>query len=461
MSEIETSAAAETAPASEPIVRSFGTDLWSVVDLGKAFSEGFYIFGSAPALFRLSVTAACIDVLSQDVSRTPIHLRKRTSTGSVVVQPNEHPAAALLARPSRFYGRRAFMRQVVTNLVMNSEHFLVVDRARAGKLREIQSVPKKAVSRRVNVEARRRFYDITASSLDDQMLFGWATRGFMSDDNVAHLISRTVNGYDAISTSSISGATLGLLRQMQEYQTGIFNNGGLPVMAFKFPKELTDPQFERLKNDFARSIKRAKESGTPFILEGADGAVPDVEKLSLSSVDTDFVKANAAAGLEAARFFRVPPHKIFLLESVKYDNQAEQERIYVDDGLGPIFDVLEEGFDHVLLDEDERADYFTAFERELAYSMKPEERQKIVESRWKNGMISRDEMRRQIGENTIGGDAGDVWLISGNFVLIDKDNEVIMRAGGNTPDANNASDPQANAGGKAKETAPLLRIVKE
>lgn len=461
MSEIKTSAAQESAPAPEPVIRAFGDDLWSVVDLGKAFSEGFYIFGSAPALFRLSVTACCIDVLSQDVSRTPVQLRKRTPTGSIIMQPNEHPAAELLARPSKFSGRRAFMRQLVANLVMESEHYLVVDRSRGNKLREMQAVPKKAVSRRINVEARRRFYDISASSLDDRLLYGWATKGPMSDDDVAHLITRTTNGYDAISTSKISSGTLGLLRQMQEYQTGIFNNGGLPVMAFRFPNALTDPQFERLKADFARSIKRAKESGTPFILEGADGVIPDVEKLSLSSVDTEFVKANAAAGLEAARFFRVPPHKIFLLESIKYDNQAEQERIYVDDGLGPIFDVIEEGFDQILLDDDERNDYFVAFDRERAYSMKPEERQKIVESRWTKGMISRNEMRRQIGENTLD-DEGDVYMMSGNFVLYDDKNEVIMRAGGNAPDPQATGDqPPADTAGKKKETARVLRMVKE
>lgn len=417
-----------------PVIRAFGDDLWSVVELGERFSKGYYIYGSAPALFRTSVSALCIDVLSQDVSKTPIELRKRTPTGSEVVLPVDHPAAALLARPSRFYGYRAFMRMLVTNLVTASEYYVAVDRDRKGKPREMQGIPKRLVSATVNVKKRRYFYDVSPGTLHDQAQFGWAGDSPMSDEDMVHLVTRTANGFDAIATQSIAGATLGLLQQMQEYQTGLFNNGGMPVMAFKFPMELTTPQFDRLKSDFTKAAAKARRDGTPIILEGADGKVADIEKISLSSVDTEFIKANESAGLDAARYFRVPPHKVYLLASVKYDNQSEQERVYVDDALVPIFNVIEEGLESILLDEDERKDYFIRFDKEKAYAQAPEERHKIVNERWKTGQIDYDEMRTAIGLNTVGGDEGRVRMFSGNFVLVGKDNEVIMRAGGNAPD---------------------------
>lgn len=415
-------------------VRSFGDDLWSVVDLGNRFAQGMYIYGTGAALFKLSVTSLCIDVLSQDISGTPIHLRKWTPEGSVRVLPKDHPAAALLERPSRFFGRRQFFRMLTANLVTASEYYVAVNRNRAGEAIEMQGIRREQVASRVNPDSRRFFYDISVGSEAERALYGWTQKGVMSDRNVAHLIARSVNGIDVLSTDALARGATGLLNQMNDYQSGLFANGGMPVMAFKFPEGLTPEQFQRLENDLVRSTKIAREKGRPFILEGADGKVPEIEKISLSSVDTEFVKAHEAAGVEAARYFRMPPHKVYLLASVKYDNQEAAERTYVDDALGPIYDVIEEQLGGVLLTEDEQKEYFLAFDREMAYAQNPTERHKIANERWKTGQLTFDEMRQAIGMNAVGGDEGKVRMFSGNFVLVGEENEVIMRAGGNAPD---------------------------
>lgn len=450
----------ETADAGAgPMVRSFGDDLWSVVDLGNRFSQGMYIYGSSSALFKISVSSLCIDVLSQDVSKTPVELRRRVKGGSEVVQPNEHPVAALLERPSKFDGRRMFFRWLVTNLVIDSEYFVAVMRNGVGVPIEMQGIQKRQTNINASQATRRYVYRFGYGSEDEKMRYGWACEKPMFSNDVAHLVSRSRNGFDALSTGSLANPTIALLRQMQEYQTGLFNNGGMPVLAFKFPAALTPPQFERLKADFERAARAARESGKPFILEGAGGVVPDVEKISLSAVDTEFVKANSQAGLEAARYFRVPPHKVYLLESVKYDNQAEQERMYVDDALVPIFDVVEEGLQEVLLSEKDRADYFIRFDRSKAYAMNPEERRKIVETLWKNGMIQYDEMRAEIGHNAAGGDEGKVRMMSGNFVLVNEKNEVIISAGGNKPEDAGSGDEKTQEPAKKTAEPAKLRVV--
>ncbi len=408
-----------------------------------------YIYGSAAALFKVSVSLLCIDVLSQDVSKTPIGLWERTKTGALAVLPGDHPAAAVLERPNPFQGRRAFFRMLVSNLVTDSEYYIPVLKDTLGRPLEMAGIQARMTNVNVSQATRRFVYDFSVGTEMDKMRYGWAAAGKMFGDDVAHLVSRSLNGFDAMSTTALSNGTIGLLRQMQEYQTGLFNNGGMPVLAFKFPQALTPPQFDRLKEDFAVAMKAAREQGKPFILEGAGGVIPDVEKISLSAVDTDFIKANSQAGLEAARFFRVPPHKVYLLESVKYDNQTEQERVYVDDALVPIFDVIEEHLERVLLTKEEQKKYFIRFDRDKAYAMTPEERRKIVETQWKNGMIEYDEMRERIGMNTVGNEAGKVRMMSGNFVLVNEKNEVIIAAGGNKPGEDPAeADPKPEAGKK-------------
>lgn len=441
-------------------VRLFGDDLWSAVELGERFATGMYVYGTAAKLFQVSVSALCIDVLSQDVSKTPIQLRRRTATGSEQVLPKDHPVADLLEQPSKFQGRRAFFRMLVANLVMDSEYLVAIRRARAGKPIEMQGIRRRMTNIDAELQTRRHVYRFSKGTQNDEMMYGWASEKPLFDDDVAHLITRTLDGFNALSTSSISNGVIGLLRQMQEFQTGIFENGGMPVLAFKFPEGLTPEQFERLKLDLERATKAAREKGKPFILEGAAGKVPEVEKISLSSVDTEFAKANEAAGVEAARYFRVPPHKVYLLASVKYDNEAEQERRYVDEALVPIFDVIEEKLAYVLLDDDERKEYFLWFDREAAYAQDPAERNKIINERWKAGQITFDEMRQGIGQNTVGGDEGRVRMVSGNFVLLDEKNNVIMRAGGNAPEpGKDGEEPKADPKKKDAQIHHLVAVT--
>jgi hypothetical protein len=170
------------------------------------------------------------------------------------------------------------------------------------------------------------------------------------------------------------------------------------------------------------------------------------------------VKAHASAGLEATRYFRVPPHKVYLTETIKYDNLAAEERRYVDEALCPIFEVVEEGFGKVLLTKEERREFFFRFDREQAYTSDPEIRQKIIESRWKSGLITKNEARKANGLNAIG-DAGEVYMVSGNFVLTDLNNEVILKAGGNQPGSDETNAPAEQKTAEI-EQARHLKVVK-
>jgi len=442
-------------------VRSTDTGPWSTVQMGERFSKGIYVFGTQQQLFTLSVSLQCIDVLSQDASKTPLQLRRRVDGGSMAVGPNDHPVAAVLNEPSEYYGRREFMRMLVSHLVTASEHFVAVRRDASmrggGAPIEMQGITRRETEIRVEPESRRYTYWFSPSTLHERAQYGWATGGMM-DRDVAHLRKRSINGVDALATSQLMRSTLDLLEDMQQFQSGIFANGGLPIMAFTFPERLADDQFERLNTDLRRAADAARKDGKPFILEGAAGISPDVKPVSMSSVDAEFVKAHAAAGLEATRYFRVPPHKVYLLETLKYDNLSAEERRYVDEALCPIFDVVEEALERVLLTRDERREYFLRFDREAAYTSDPVERQKIAESRWKNGMTTYDEMRHSIGQNAKGGEIGKRRMFSGNFVIVDDNDEVVLRAGGNAPDVGDAKEA-AEEMNKAIEKATRLRLV--
>jgi HK97 family phage portal protein len=419
-------------------LRSFGASddhLWTTTNLDQLFSMGYVAAGSRSAMLRLAVSLKCIDVLSRDVARTPMYLYRRKKGGAEIVEPTEHPVARILAtRTSRYYGIKEFKRITTSYLATASQYYVAARRNGGGDIMEVQGIPHTDVTTRVEPRARRYVYDITANGLHAQAQYGWAERkGGLMDDEIAHIRLRSFNGYDAVATSNVAKAAFELLNHMNKFQGDLFNNGGMPILGITFPEGLTDEQWERLNKDLQAQAKKSREKGVPFILEGANGESPKVEKMSLTAVDTEFLKANTAAMMDICRFYGVPPHKAYVFDSVKYDNLDSIERLYVDDSLVPIFDAICEAIMPVLLTEDEQAKYFIEFDKEAAYASDPLSRQKVVESRWKNGQIEYDEMREAIGYNAAGGDIGRQRMFSGNFVVVDKDGNVVMKAGGNTP----------------------------
>lgn len=445
--------------ASAPQVRTISSEEWTAVEYGeRLFSMGGALFGSRTEMYRLATVMICLDVIAQDVSKVPCRLMRKTEQGAVVVRPEEHPVAALLqSGPNDFYGTPEFMRQAAYNLALESEYYIAGRENRRGDIIEFAGIPAGNVGEKhVNTQNRKWYYDINASTLHDMSVFGWA-HGRRSFENCAHIRRRTFNGQDIVSNLNVSTNAVKLLSSMQSEQIDTFSNGGLPQMAFTFPNGLNDEQFQRLKSGFEVAMKEARKRRKPLVLEGSDGNIPGIEKLSVSATDMDFSRNAQSAAMDIVRYYRVPPHKVFLMDSVKYDNMDPAERIYVDDTLASYFMDIQEGLNRSLLSKKERETLFFEFDKEQAYAMAPLDRQKIFESRWKNGMITKNQMLQGIGHNQIGPE-GDIYMMSGNFVITDKDNNVLMRAGGNSPDDEKPDDDDDDQTDEDKSSGNVIPL---
>ena len=443
-----------TAVAVAPHLRDTTGGPWESVELGELFSKGHFIAGRYSDLVRASVSLACWEAISQDVAKTPLEIRRRTPNGSVVVQPGEHPVADLLwRRPSDYYGWKEWLRIAGAYLAAARIYYSAVRRDRMMRPIEVQGVPHGAVEILTNVAAGRYFYRVWPSSDHETIQWSWMAEP-MSSDDIVPMRLRTLNGLDPISNGDVSRDALDLLKRMNTFQSGSFSGGGIGVAALAFPDALTDEQYQRLKADMDEAVKNAAKTGKPLLLEGKDGEKPEVKRLSMSAVDADFVKANTAAMHDVLRYYRMPPTKVGIFESVKYDNIGPVNRAYVDDTLAPIFECIEDALDRLLLWSEADRDLFFRFDRDTAYGEDPKTRDERLLARWKAGVMEYDEVRQALGLNTYGGKAGQVRMVSGNFVLVDRNNEVVMRAGGNAPGAEGDQAPQDDAGANAGKDLP-------
>lgn len=86
---------------------------------------------------------------------------------------------------------------------------------------------------------------------------------------------------------------------------------------------LSDEQFERLKEELEANFSGSANAGRPLLLEGG----LDWRPLSLSPKDMDFLEAKNAAAREIALAFGVPPMMLGIPGDATYSNYAEASRV--------------------------------------------------------------------------------------------------------------------------------------
>jgi HK97 family phage portal protein len=81
----------------------------------------------------------------------------------------------------------------------------------------------------------------------------------------------------------------------------------------------------------------------------------------MTNVDAEFVEQPQTGRSEVAAIFRVPPHKIGILDNATFSNIEHQSLEYVTDTLMPIAVRWEDTLNIALLRESEQAEYYFEF----------------------------------------------------------------------------------------------------
>ena len=171
-----------------------------------------------------------------------------------------------------------------------------------------------------------------------------------------------------------------------------------------------------------------------------DGPAPEVVVLEDADAEIAHVGAWIAARMS---------EEIGAVDNVKYDNYEPMERAYIAGTLQPRWIELEERLNRGLLSPEERLDYFLDFDRSAVELADVQKQQERIFGLIDRGAITLDEARMKLGWNPLPNKAGEVRVVPGNATMVDENNEVVFRAGGNAPDG--ATSEGDGAGGA---TAP-------
>ena len=172
-----------------------------------------------------------------------------------------------------------------------------------------------------------------------------------------HLRGLSTNGYKGKSPIAVHRDNLSLSMAAQIYGEKFFNQGGNMSGVFRYPGELKDEAYNRLKKQIIEQATGLHNAHTPMLLEGG----MTYERISIPPEDAQFIATRKFQKTEIATIFGVPPHMIADLDRATNNNIEHQGMEFVQYCLMPYINNLESEFNRKLLRDDEFDEYYFRF----------------------------------------------------------------------------------------------------
>ena len=345
----------------------------------------FQLFGGSTSLSgenvspdkapQVAAVYACISLIADTVASLPFNVYAKTEQGLELKE--SHPLNRLLSRrPNAKYNSYDFRRSIITNMLLHGNAYILPIR-NGNALSELEIVPHD------NVVLEHRNGKLTYT------IYLYGNRSIeLNPDQIIHLKAFTIDGYNGLSPITYARETIGSALSANRHLAQYYGKGTVPPGLLQLQGTVRDP--ERLKQIGQQFDGAVKNGRTPVLPEGAE-----YKGITMTLRDSQFIETQKWSAEEVCRVFRVPPHKIGLMEHGMYNNSIEaQNHQFVTDCIRPLIEMLEEEFENKLLNNPAycveidmtqlmRGDIATQVSRHVSY--------------WNIGAMNVNEIRKENG----------------------------------------------------------------
>ncbi|WP_192246086.1 phage portal protein [Mesorhizobium silamurunense] len=420
---------AETKSQAVVVEKSHGP-VMEMTEMVQWMNTNFGTLGIREAMEQAAFMLCC-DVIAQDIAKSTLRLRKKIGINtSVVIEANDHPIAAMLAlEPNRRHTWYEYKEMTAYWMCFSQNSLAGVIRNNLGDPLELLPFMTNRVMEKV--DGRDIFYDVSASTMQEQALLGAPFRTFHERDMI-HVRGRLIDGMDGYSTMIAGRRTLETAQAIGDFRDTLFGEEGQirGVFTRDQPGVLDEVAFQRLRSQFRILMDRFRAGVEPVVLEGGLKFDPIASKPQDLELSKQFISQIE----ETCRLLRVPPHKVFQMDGAKYENLETQEKMYVGDTLVPVCERFEQRYERVLLSRKDRlAGLIFEHDRdEMTLRDTQRETERVIRA-LERGAIEWDEARAKLGWGPLPNGQGQFRMVPANMTIIGRDGKVVLQ-GSNAPD---------------------------
>ena len=284
---------------------------------GRMAKSGVVV--SPETAMTVSAVYACVRVLAENVAQLPLIVYERGEDGKSKERQPDHPLAKLLKKPNFWQTPFEFWEMMVGHAVLRGNAYAFKNTVR-GQTRELIPIHPGRVEVEQDSELRLIYKVIDLSGKVN----------LLKQKDIFHLRGLSWNGFTGVSPIALARESIGLSLATEQHGSALFKNGAQPGAILKHPGKMKDDARKNLKKSWDERFTGENAFGTAVLEEGIEW-----EAVGMTSEDAQFIETRKFQAVDIARWFRVPPHKIGILDRATFSNIEQQSIDFVTDSLMP------------------------------------------------------------------------------------------------------------------------------
>lgn len=350
---------------------------------------------------QVPVVRDCLQILSTSVAGLNFGVFRRETSGDVR-RAEDHPIARLMQNPNARQTSFEFFDQLVDDLAAWGNFYGVPEYGPRNTIRSIRRLDPERVVQEETMDHTKRF------RYSDK--FG--TETLYLEDEVWHIplppMVDEIKGTSPILEDGREAIAVAIA--LQRYANSLFTNDATPPYALSM-----DGHFDsrESKENFLTSWRKwvtGKNRQSPGVLEY--GIKP--QRMGLTAEEAQFLETRKELWLDLTRLWRVPPHKVGIMDKATFSNIEHQSLEFVMDTMRPILELIERSIGKFLIDDPE---FYFEFNVESLLRGDIKTRYEAYAQGRQWGWLSVNDVLRMENRNGIG-PAGDRYIEPMNMVPV-------------------------------------------
>lgn len=376
-------------------------DLDRFMEMGGGQETNSGVRVSDQTVLTFSAVYCAVRHISNAIASMPLQVFRRT--GDDTREPaRDVPEYRILSKRPNDEMPSFIWREVGTshNLLQGNMYNQIIRDGRG--LRELR--PMNPLATMVEREAGRLIYVYRYIDTD-----GAERERKLRADEVLHIPGLGFDGRKGYSVVQIARESLGLGLGAQEYAARWYGQGMRVGGFLQHPGQLNEQSQQNLKRDMdAKSGMR--NSHKWLVLEEGMIANPFP---TMSAEDAGFLMMLDGGVREVARWFLCPPHKLYEMSRMTFNNVEQLDRNFYSDAVLPLAVRFEQCLDFRLFPDND--ELYCKFNMRGMMRADTETQAKALEIERRNGIITTDDWLTLTDRNPVGGEVGALRIVPANM----------------------------------------------
>lgn len=343
---------------------------------------------SADTAMRQATVYACVRVYADTLGQLPLILYRRLAAGGKV-RAMEHPLYRLLARqPNEQQTSLEWRSMLEGHVELRGNAYAKIYNRGAIVSGLVPMHPD-----RVKVELLP----------NDRLRYTWTPKGrppeVLNQDQVLHLRGLETDGLMGLNPIEAQRETLSNSSAAEAFGRRFFENDGTPGGWVEHPSQFKDKEAREKWRAAWQEQQAGRNHGKVAVLEYG----MKYHEVGMKMVDAQYLENRKANSLQICQIFRMPPHKVQILDEAKWANIEQQSIDFVTDSILPRARNWEQRLDATLLTEQERDRYFFEFNLDGLLRGDSSARSAYYKAGVNDGWMTRNEVRDRENLNPLPG----------------------------------------------------------